>query len=1121
MRLPKISLSKSKARILVATAIFMLAAFSGNGQNVPPPAWGVAEPRSQGSASPFATFRDIPGVTAEEIAAIETLQKNYTSFSFGANPSAETFRLENGEDGGFTTLLCEWLTEIIGIQFRHEVFAWDDLLAKINDRTVDFMANLAATEDRRKIYYMTDPIAERQIKMMRLKGSPSLEQIAQERLPRYALIRTSGMTNVITDMIVAATRLGTFEPVYITDIDDAYQEMRAGRADVFFSGSVAVDAYPADDVYTAAFFPLLFTRASLVTANPELAPIISVVTKALGNGAMPHLRHLQNQGNRDFMKHKLLMQLSGGEREYIASHPVVPVVANYDKFPVCFYNTREGEWQGIFFDLLDEIAAITGFSFNLINKNNDDWPVIYEMVKSGQASLIADLTWTRERADYFIWPESGPLPDYLALVSKSDFHNITINEIRNIKVGVARGTVYASTFRQWFPDHPNTVEYENMDAAIAALGRDEIDMVMSSQRRLMFITHYLELPGFKANIIFDQPLITLFGVNKDEDLLCSIIDKTLRVIDTKGISERWMRKTYDYRVKVAEARLPWLIGASAMTLIVLTVLILFLRGRGEEKRLARLVAEKTTTLTAILDATPDLIFCKDLNSCFTECNKATEKHFNCRKTDIMGKNETEALGLPLELTMQFKAMNQQIFNEKQLVTVEEIIPSFDGQQRLFETKKMPLIQNDEVSGLVIMARDITRRKAAEDEVRKAAEETRSASEAKSRFIASMNHEMRTPMNVIVGLTDLVLEEEDIPGKIKETLKKINTAGNTLMGLINDVLDFSKIEAGKEELNPAPYDVASLLNDVITLNMVRIGGKPIEFKLDIGGDMPARLLGDDLRVKQILNNLLSNAFKYTRKGLVTLGVDCTREGTAAAWLSFTINDTGIGIRQEDQAKLFTDFHQVDTRANRQIEGTGLGLSITKKIVELMNGQITVASEYGQGTTFRVRLRQGIITAKVIGQETVESLRGFRYADNKKQGPMARGDLSYATVLVVDDFPTNLDVAAGMLRKYRMRVDCVLSGAEAVERLAAGDPVYDAVFMDYMMPEMDGVEAAARIRALGTDYARNIPIIALTANAVAGSEQMFLDNGFNAFLSKPFSVMNLDAVIQRWVRDKSRE
>jgi signal transduction histidine kinase/CheY-like chemotaxis protein len=411
------------------------------------------------------------------------------------------------------------------------------------------------------------------------------------------------------------------------------------------------------------------------------------------------------------------------------------------------------------------------------------------------------------------------------------------------------------------------------------------------------------------------------------------------------------------------------------------------------------------------------------------------------------------------------------------------------------------------------------------EVASLKETAESNSKAKSVFLANMSHEMRTPMNVIVGLTDLMLEEKE-PVNIKETLGKINTAGNTLMGLINDVLDMSKIEAGKLELTPVQYDVASLLNDIITLNIIRIEEKPITFKLDINDNLPSSFLGDDLRIKQILNNLLSNAFKYTKKGSVTLGISSQRDSrhhNDGVWLSFYISDTGIGIRKEDIVKLFTDFNQVDTRANREIEGTGLGLSITKRFVELMSGEISVESEYGVGTTFRVRIRQGFATDKPIGKETLESLRTFHYSDKKKlaQEKLMRPDLSYARVLVVDDFPTNLDVAEGMLRKYKMQVDCVMSGQESIDLIAAGEPVYNAIFMDHMMPGMDGMEATAAIRALGTEYAKNISIIALTANVVAGNEQMFLSNGFNAFLPKPFNVMSLDSIIQRWVRDKSRE
>jgi ABC-type amino acid transport substrate-binding protein len=426
----------------------------------------VSRPVESPAVSPFASYSDIPGVTAEEIAAIEALQRDYTSFSFGVNPSTEAFFTEDGKIHGFTTLLCEWLSGLFGIQIQPVSYAWNELSAGLNAHTIDFIGNLMPTEERREIYFMSDPIAERQPKIMRLLGSPSLEQIAQERLPKYALLRNS----IITTLVISATQPGTYEIVDVSNIDEAYEALLSGRADLFIDANTTADSFPATDIYTENFFPLLFYPVSLTTTNQALEPVISVVTKALRNGAMPYLIHLYNQGHRDYMKHKMSEQLNEAEREYIAGHPVVQVVANYDNFPVCFYNTREGKWQGIFFDLLDEITAVTGLSFKLINENNANWPIIYEMVRSGQASLIAELTRTEEREAYFIWPEMGMQPDYFALISRSDYSDITIGEIRNAKVGLAQGTVYASTFYQWFPNHTNTVEYENMDGAIAALG---------------------------------------------------------------------------------------------------------------------------------------------------------------------------------------------------------------------------------------------------------------------------------------------------------------------------------------------------------------------------------------------------------------------------------------------------------------------------------------------------------------------------------------------------------------------------------------------------------------------------------------------------------------------------
>ena len=574
----------------------------------------------------------------------------------------------------------------------------------------------------------------------------------------------------------------------------------------------------------------------------------------------------------------------------------------------------------------------------------------------------------------------------------------------------------------------------------------------------------------------------------------------------------------------------WLIGAIILSFIIFALVsAFFIKSRKTEKRLEELVTIRTNELqlltselglqTALLhtmlDSIPNIVFCKDLNSTYTLCNKYMIDFFNLDKDDIIGKGDMDGLGMPAKLAEAIRIVDINVITEGKIVTFEEWIPSIDGKERLFETVKAPLIQNGSMIGLIGIAHDITERKAME-------EEAKAASRSKSAFLANMNHEMRTPMNVIVGITDLMLEEDDLAANLKDNLKKINASGNTLLRLISDVLDFSKIEAGKIELMPVQYEMASFLNDIITVNMLRIKEKPITFLLDIDKDLPYSLYGDDLRVKQIIDNLLSNAFKYTQKGSITFGMNCERDSGGDVWMSAYVSDTGIGIRQEDLKKLFTDYNQVDTLANRNM-GTGLGLSITKMLVEHMDGEISVESEYGKGAIFRFRIRQQFVSNETIGAETAENLRSFHYAKNRPTAgkKLIRPNLGYAKVLVVDDMQANLDVTAALLGKYKIQVDCVTNGQKAVDRINNGEPIYDAIFMDHMMPEMDGVETTEKIRSIGTKYAIEIPIIALTANAIAGNEQMFFKKDFQAFLTKPINIIKLDSVVQKWVRDISRE
>jgi CheY-like chemotaxis protein/anti-sigma regulatory factor (Ser/Thr protein kinase) len=272
------------------------------------------------------------------------------------------------------------------------------------------------------------------------------------------------------------------------------------------------------------------------------------------------------------------------------------------------------------------------------------------------------------------------------------------------------------------------------------------------------------------------------------------------------------------------------------------------------------------------------------------------------------------------------------------------------------------------------------------------------------------------------------------------------------------------------------------------------------------------------VKQILNNLLSNAFKYTQKGKVTLEVGGERRGDNVC-LEFSVSDTGIGIKKEDIGKLFLEYNQLTTQAHRKIEGTGLGLSICKNLVDLMGGTVNVESEYGKGSRFTVKIRQKIVDPTPIGLETAQNLKTFRLMKHHGLKELVRTPMPYGKVLVVDDVITNLDVARGLMKPYDLTIHCASSGRQAIELVREGKNLYDVIFMDHMMPEMDGIEAVRIIREeLGTEYAKTVPIIALTANAIVGNETMFLESGFQAYLPKPIDVMLLDALLNEWVRDK---
>lgn len=401
----------------------------------------------------------------------------------------------------------------------------------------------------------------------------------------------------------------------------------------------------------------------------------------------------------------------------------------------------------------------------------------------------------------------------------------------------------------------------------------------------------------------------------------------------------------------------------------------------------------------------------------------------------------------------------------------------------------------------------------EERAQVAARAAEAANEAKSQFLANMSHDIRTPLNAILGMSELGLREA-APEEKDNCFQDIRGSGRILLENINSILDLSKIEAGKAELNLVRYDILSTLHDCITTLRMRAQEKGLQFSAQVEETIPATLLGDDVNLCHIIMNLGSNAVKYTPEGSVTLAVGWLPGEGENGSLTIHMKDTGVGIRQQDIPAIFRSYFRLEQGDNRRIEGTGLGLSICKQLVELMGGELGVESQLGVGSDFWVRIPQQVIDPAPCGPYQGQVSKEGSLFVNSFTAPEG-------VVLVVDDHELNLRVIQGLLRPYQLEVHTARSGQEALEQVTQVWP--DLIFMDHMMPDMDGVEATRRIREMGKKdpYFAVVPILALTANAMKGVKEYFLDNGFNDFLSKPVELPALDAILQAWLPQDKQE
>ncbi|MCL2304038.1 MAG: diguanylate cyclase [Planctomycetaceae bacterium] len=548
------------------------------------------------SVGPITTYRDIPGVTAEEIVAIEALKVGREKLTLGAMIGTESFPLPDGSYDGFSVRYCDFLTELFGIRFVVEIHEWDVLMERLDAGLTDFTGSLTPTEERRKKYSMTLPIAERMHRIFTLEDSPIQTETDLEGRTIAFLEDTT------TEKAIRKVYRFFFKSVEVADYPEAVQMLKNGEIDGFIDEA---DADPAFDEYdfirSLIIFPMVHSPVSMTTANPELAPVISVIDKFIASkGGGDKLFELYKEGDFAYARNKLSRLLTEEEKAYIGDlakrGAAVPVIFEMDCYPLNFFNRKEGEFQGIAMDVLAEISRLLDIKFEVVSSTENTWENIYEMVKVGKVPMTTFFAQTEPRMEYFIWSDVPYSRSYYALISRSDFPNLASHQVAQYTVGVTKLSAYEDVYHKLFPDNKNLKKYDSLSACLYALEKGEFDLLMASEYALITQTHYREKSQFKINLQLGTSLDSYFGFNKNEKILRSIISKTQQFVQTDVIENRWMNRAYDYSKKLSENQVFFMvIIVIAVTLMLVSAVILLVRNLKLSLKLRELASKDALT----------------------------------------------------------------------------------------------------------------------------------------------------------------------------------------------------------------------------------------------------------------------------------------------------------------------------------------------------------------------------------------------------------------------------------------------------------------------------------------------------------------------------------------------
>ena len=663
-------------------------------------------------------------------------------------------------------------------------------------------------------------------------------------------------------------------------------------------------------------------------------------------------------------------------------------------------------------------------------------------------------------------------------------------------------------------------EIQNIVEKSDTYGLSSVSMVLSSEG---FVVAHSDSNERGNNYLEDQDNIGGYiltkVMNSPENSFDIKYDNTSYTVYSCPIKGEWYSISYADSDKVYRPiRLIVILSVVSIVLTLLTFTIITINSGKKElanKRLQTVINSTADIYMSLCDLdviNGNVTEIKNVNSAISKAVASVDHNLNEVFFNIMNNlPESPTKKAAVEFT-DMTTIDERMKDVDTLTIEYQSFGNIWVRARLIVSERT---KDGRVSHVLWMLENVTREREERERLKSISDSAVAANEAKSAFLSNMSHEIRTPITAVLGMNEMILRECEDPS-IVSYANNIKSAGTSLLVLINDILDFSKIESGKMDIIPVEYETRTLLNDLKNLIRPKADAKELKFIMDIDPELPSVLFGDEIRIKQVITNLLTNAVKYTEKGTVTLKVGFSKKTGDNIGLKVSVTDTGMGVKKEDMDKLFAQFVRLDEKKNRNIEGTGLGLNITSNLLNMMGGELNVESEYGKGSVFSFEISQPVRNSKPIGDYEKAADQ-----DASKEKYVPKFKAPDARVLMVDDTPINIVVFKGLLKKTEIKVDSATGGQECIE-LAIKNK-YDIIFLDHMMPVMDGIETLNELREKYPDNINaDTPIVCLTANAISGAKDTYMEAGFTDYLTKPINPAKLEEMIFAYLpREKTTQ